>query len=90
MIGDECCYDLIVAAVSGLYWTGGNVDRAVRLTCYSAATERSTGTGLAKMNREFVDFYPETLTTDPALATAYAEGQRLTVQQVTALALRTE
>ncbi|MEO8252694.1 MAG: adenylate/guanylate cyclase domain-containing protein [Chloroflexota bacterium] len=89
-IEDKSGYALIFDAFAALYWTEGDVDRAVRLAGYSAATERSTGTGLAKMNREFVDFYPETLTTDPALATAYAEGQRLTVQQVTALALRTE
>ena len=39
------------------------------------------------MNRDFAGFYPETLTTDPALAAAYAEGQKLTLEQATVLAI---
>ena len=39
------------------------------------------------MNREFANFYPETLLGDPELAAAYAEGQRMTVEQATEVAL---
>ena len=89
-IEDKSGYALIFDAFAALYWTEGDVDRAVRLSGYSAATEASTGTGLAKMNRDLAGFYPETLTTDPALAAAYAEGQKLTLERATALALLRE
>ena len=59
----------------------------MRLAGFADATERSTGTGLAKMNRDFAGFYPRTLIADPATAAAYAEGQQLTVEQATALAV---
>ena len=89
-IEDKSGYALIFDAFGALYWTEGDVDRAMRLAGYSAATERSTGIGLAETNRQFVGFYPETLTTDPAHAAAFADGQRLTVEQATALALGRE
>ena len=86
-IDDKSSYALIFDAFAALAYTQGDVDRAVRLAGYAAATEASSGTGLAKMNREFADFYPETLTNDPGLAAIYAEGQRMTLEQATELAL---
>ncbi len=85
--GDKSGYALVFDAFAALYWIEGDVKRAVRLAGYAAATEASTGTGLAKMNREFAGFYPSTLTNDPELAAAFMEGQRLTVEQATELAL---
>ena len=87
-IEDKSGYALIFDAFAALYFTEGDVERAVRLAGISDATERSTGTGLANMNRDFAGFYPRTLIADPATAAAYAEGQQLTVEQATALALR--
>jgi tetratricopeptide (TPR) repeat protein len=86
-IEDKSGYALIFDAFAALYWTERDVKRAVRLAGYSSAIEASAGTGLAKMNREFAGFYPETLTSDPELAAAFAEGQQLTLEQATALAL---
>ncbi|MDP9467529.1 MAG: NB-ARC domain-containing protein [Chloroflexota bacterium] len=87
-IEDKSGYALLFDAFAVLDWTEGDVPRAMRLAGYAEATEASTGTGLAKMNREFAGFYPETLTSDPELAAAFAEGRHLTVGQVTELALR--
>ncbi|MEX0625872.1 MAG: adenylate/guanylate cyclase domain-containing protein [Chloroflexota bacterium] len=84
---DKSGYALVFDAFAALYWIEGDVKRAVRLAGYAAATEASAGTGLAKMNREFAGFYPETLTDAPSLAAAFMEGQRLTVEQATELAL---
>jgi tetratricopeptide (TPR) repeat protein len=84
---DKSGYALVFDAFAALYWTEGDVKRAVRLAGYAAATEASAGTGLAKMNREFAGFYPATLTSDPDLAAAFAEGQHLTLEQATELAL---
>jgi predicted ATPase len=88
-IEDKSGYALIFDAFAAMYWVEGDVERAVRLAGYSDATESSTGTGLAKMNREFAGFYPLDLTNEPALAAVYAEGHTLTLDQATALAIPT-
>jgi predicted ATPase/class 3 adenylate cyclase len=87
---DKSGYALLFDAFATLEWAIGNVPVAMQLAGYAAATERSTGTGLAKMNREFAGFYPESLAEDPANAAFFAEGQRLDLQQATALALHRE
>jgi hypothetical protein len=84
---DKSGYALVFDALGAWFWIEGDVKRAVRLAGYAAATEASTGTGLAKMNREFAGFYPATLTSDPELADAFAEGQQLTLEQAIELAL---
>jgi hypothetical protein len=88
-IEDKSGYALIFDAFAAMYWLEGDVERAVRLAGYSDASERSTGTGLASMNRDYAGFYPDDLATDPALAAIYAEGHTLTVEQATELALPT-
>jgi predicted ATPase/class 3 adenylate cyclase len=87
-IEDKSSYALIFDAFAALDWAEGNVNRAVRLHGYASATESVTGTGLAKMTRDFAGFFPATLTSDPELAAAFAEGQRLSLEEATALALR--
>ena len=86
-IEDKSGYALIFDAFAALFWTEGDVQRALRLAGYASATEASTGTGLARINRESADFYPATLTSDPELAAAFAEGQQLSVEEATELAL---
>jgi predicted ATPase/class 3 adenylate cyclase len=86
-IEDKSGYAMIFDAFAALFWTEGDVTRAIRLAGYASATEASTGAGLARINRESADFYPATLTTDAELAVAFAEGQQMTVEQATALAL---
>jgi predicted ATPase/class 3 adenylate cyclase len=88
--GDKSGYALLFDGFATLEWSEGDIERAVRLAGYAAAEERSSGTGLAKLNREFAGFFPEQLTKDPRLAEAYAEGQRMTLAQATALALHGE
>jgi hypothetical protein len=87
---DKSGYALLFDGFATLEWAEGDVLRAMRLAGYAAATERSAGTGLAKVNREFAGFFPESLTDDPALAAAYAKGQQMTLQQATDLALHRE
>jgi predicted ATPase/class 3 adenylate cyclase len=84
---DKSGYGLLFDAFGTLEWANGNVAVALKLAGYATATERSTGTGLAEVNREFAGFYPETLVDDPANAAAFAEGQHLDLEQATALAL---
>ncbi|MDP9250393.1 MAG: adenylate/guanylate cyclase domain-containing protein, partial [Chloroflexota bacterium] len=87
---DKSGYALLFDAFATLEWANGNVPLAMQLAGYAAATERSTGTGLAEMNREFAEFYPESLAEDPANAAFFAEGQRLDLELATALALHRE
>ena len=84
---DKSGYALLFDGFATLEWANGNVTLALQLAGYAAATERSAGTGLASLNREFAGFYPETLVGDPANAAAFAEGQHLDLEQATALAL---
>jgi tetratricopeptide (TPR) repeat protein len=84
---DKSGYALLFDGFATLEWAEGDVPRAMRLAGHAAATERSAGTGLAKINREFAGFFPEKLATDPDLAAAFAEGQRMSLEQATNLAL---
>ncbi|HYM53620.1 MAG TPA: tetratricopeptide repeat protein, partial [Candidatus Dormibacteraeota bacterium] len=84
---DKSSYGLIFDGFATLEWAEGDVVRAMRLAGYGAATERSAGTGLASLSREVAGFIPEALAEDPQLAAAHAEGQRITLEQATDLAL---
>jgi tetratricopeptide (TPR) repeat protein len=86
-IEDKSGYALIFDAFAALYWLEGDVKRAVRLAGYASFIEASTGTGLAKINRDFAGFYPTDLTADPELAAIYVEGQQLSLEEATRLAL---
>ena len=86
-IEDKSSYALIFDGFAALDFAEGDVNRAVRLHGYASAIENLTGTGLAKMTRDFAGFFPATLTSDPELAAAFAEGQRLTLEQATVIAL---
>ncbi len=84
---DKSSYALIFDAFGALYFTEGDIRRAVLLGGYAAASEANTGTGLAKMTRDFAAFNPESFLDDPEYAALYAQGQRMTVEQATEVAL---
>jgi predicted ATPase len=84
---DRSSYGLLFDAFAAYFYAAGDIPRAMRLAGFAAATERSSGTGLAKMTREYAGFIPENLLDDPGLATAYAEGQRLDLESARRLAL---
>jgi predicted ATPase/class 3 adenylate cyclase len=86
--GDDISgYALLFDGFATLEWAEGDVPRAMRLAGFAAATERSAGTGLARINREFAGFFPEELMGDAELSAEYVEGQRLNLEQATDLAL---
>jgi predicted ATPase/class 3 adenylate cyclase len=84
---DKSGYALLFDGFATLEWAEGDVPRAMRLAGYAAATERSAGTGLGRLNREFAGFFPDSLMDNAELSAEYAEGQRLTREQATDLAL---
>ncbi len=87
---DTSGHTLVFDALATLMWRDGEVERAMRLAGYVGSIERTTGTGLSKMNRDLAGFSPESLAEDPALAAAFEEGRQLTLEQATALALPSE
>jgi hypothetical protein len=69
-----------------LAWRKGDVPTALRLTGFVGQVESTSGTRLAKLNRDRAGFFPEDLAQDPVLAAAYEEGRRLTMEEATLLA----
>ncbi len=84
---DVTGYALVLDGLAVVDW--GEGDRVRAMTIAGAATEirNVQGVGLADINRQTAQFYPEDLLDDPELAEAYAEGRKLTVDQAIALAL---
>ena len=83
---DTSGHTLVFDALATLAWRNADGQTAMRLAGYAGNIERISGTGLAKLNRDLAGFSPETLAQDPALAAAYDEGGRLTMDEATALA----
>ncbi|MGW5237713.1 adenylate/guanylate cyclase domain-containing protein [Monashia sp. NPDC004114] len=87
---DTSGHALVLDALGTLAWREGDVARAMRLAGFVGHMESTSGSGLAKLNRDLAGFHPETLAEDPALAAAYEEGRSLTMEEATALALPDE
>jgi tetratricopeptide (TPR) repeat protein len=87
---DTSGHALVFDALATLAWREGDVVRAMRLTGFVGQVESTSGTGLAKLNREQAGFDPDALADDPDLAAAYDDGRRLTLAEATALALPDE
>ena len=85
---DTSGHTLVFDGFATLAWREGDVERAMRLAGYVGNIERTSGTGLARVNRDQAGFSPESLAQDPALAAAFDEGRQLTFEQASALALQ--
>jgi predicted ATPase/class 3 adenylate cyclase len=85
--GDLTGHVLVLDGFAGLEWSFGDRDKAMRLAGAAVAVQDVTGLGLARVNRQNVQFYPEELLTEAPLADAYAEGKKLTLEQAIELAL---
>jgi predicted ATPase len=84
---DTSGHALVFDALGTLAWREGDVARAMRLAGFVGRVESTSGSGLAKLNRDLAGFHPEALAKDPVLAAAYEEGRRLTMEEATELAL---
>jgi tetratricopeptide (TPR) repeat protein len=83
---DVTGYSLVFDGFAGLAHAAGDDISALRLAGYAAAAEKSAGSGLGAVNREFGEFYPERLTTTPEYEAAYAEGQKMSLDEAVAIA----
>ncbi|MGH2427492.1 MAG: adenylate/guanylate cyclase domain-containing protein [Candidatus Limnocylindria bacterium] len=65
----------------------GDVPRAMRLAGAANAIQDAGGTRLGRLNREWSDFHPDRLLSDPELAAAYEVGRQMPIDAVLELAL---
>ena len=84
---DVTGYALVLDAFSVLAMHEGDRSRAARISGAVATLERTSGTGLNSWNRSVMQFDPGGLRDDPALAQAWAEGERLSPSEAVAVAL---
>ena len=80
-------YALVLDGFASIAWLSGQRDRAMRIAGAAAAIQDVSGVGLAARNREYAQFFPADLLEEAPLAEAYAEGQRLSLEEAVRLAL---
>jgi predicted ATPase/class 3 adenylate cyclase len=84
---DVSGYTLVLDSMAALAAREGDRQRAARIAGAVATLERTTGTGLNAINRDFARYDPTPLKADPDTAAAYAEGERMDVDAIVAYAL---
>jgi predicted ATPase len=83
---DVTGYALVLDGIAALEWLEGNEQRAMRLAGASATITDVSGIGLARVNRDAAQFFPQDLQERAEFADSYAEGRRLTIDEAIALA----
>ena len=86
---DMTGYALVLDGLAVLEWGLGDRQRAMQIAGAAAEIQNVQGLGLAEINRQTSQFYPEDMLSEQELADAYAEGRKLTVDEAIALALHT-
>jgi hypothetical protein len=79
-------YALVLDGFASVAWLAGEKDRAMRIAGAAAAIQDVSGVGLAQRTRQYAQFFPADLLSEAPLAEAYAEGQRLSLEEAVALA----
>ena len=85
--GDLSGYTLVLDAMAILATREGDRGRAARLTGAVSQLEQSSGTALNPWNRGVLEFDPEELRSDPALAEDLAIGAAMSTEEAVAYAL---
>jgi predicted ATPase/class 3 adenylate cyclase len=80
-------YVIVLDGFAALEWVTGDRDMAMRIAGAASAIHDVAGIGLAAINREVAQFFPEDLLRESKLAAAYAVGKQLTVDEAIGLAL---
>ena len=79
-------YTLVLDSLALVAFRLGDRERAARLSGAVAQLERTSGTGLNLWNRGVLEFYPEELERDPALAESWASGEAMSAAEAVAYA----
>ena len=84
---DVTGYALVLDGLAVVDWGEGDRLRAMRIAGAATEIRNVQEIGLADINRQTSQFFPEDMLDDPELAAAYAQGRTLTVDQAIVLAL---
>ncbi|HEX6655517.1 MAG TPA: tetratricopeptide repeat protein, partial [Candidatus Limnocylindria bacterium] len=87
---DVTGYALVLDGIAALHWRAGNEDLAMLLAGAAAQITDVGGIGLAKVNREAAQFFPEELFQRSELAGAFQEGRNTPIADALRLALEEE
>jgi tetratricopeptide (TPR) repeat protein len=85
---DVTGYALVLDGIAALDWQLGDKDRAMKISGAATAIHDVRGIGLAEINREASQFFPEDLLSQAPFAAAFEEGKQLSVEEAIALAMR--
>ena len=78
---DVSGYVLVLDGLAAEAFTLGDLERSARLAAAVSALQSSSGTGLTPGNRELIGFSHDPLRADPSLASAWAEGERMSTAE---------
>jgi len=80
-------YALVLDAFASLEWAAGNRDLAMRIAGAATSLQDVAGIGLAHLNRQVEEFFPQDLLSEAPLAAAFAAGKELSPEAAIRLAL---
>jgi hypothetical protein len=78
---------LVLDGFAALEWVTGDRDVAMRIAGAGSAIQDVAGIGLAQINREAAQFFPDEMLRESKLAAAHAAGKQLTADEAIDLAL---
>jgi len=85
---DMTGYALVLDGIAAVEWGAGDRERAMMIAGAAAEITVVQGMGLAEVNRQTSQFYPEDMLSQQELSEAYARGRQLTADEAIALALQ--
>jgi predicted ATPase/class 3 adenylate cyclase len=84
---DMTGYALVLDGLAAVEWGEGDRDRAMRIAGAAFEIQNVQGMGLAEINRQTTQFFPEEMLPQGDLSAAYEEGRKLSAEEAIALAL---
>jgi predicted ATPase/class 3 adenylate cyclase len=80
-------YVIVLDGFAALEWVTGDRDVAMRIAGAASAIQDVAGIGLAQINREAAQFFPDEMLRESEFASEHAAGKALTADQAIELAL---
>jgi tetratricopeptide (TPR) repeat protein len=84
---DMTGYALVLDGLAAVEWGEGDRDRAMKIAGAAFEIQNVQGMGLAEINRQTTQFFPEEMLPQGDLSAAYEEGRKLSAEEAIALAL---
>jgi predicted ATPase/class 3 adenylate cyclase len=87
---DVTGYALVLDGIAALHWVQGRRDVAMQLAGAAAKLTDVSGIGLARVNREAAEFFPQDMLDNEKMAEEYASGREMALEDVLELAMEPE